>query len=405
MAVNATTVAASAHLTKRLYMEGQRVKNVANHMHPLYDMVDDQDDWEGDGNFGWTVEWGRNQAVGANFGVVQGNIDNNKGDRFNFTARRFLYGLAQLDGEVMRATKSDLGAIERVTTRAMDQTVLTMKDRLAMLLYGNGSGKIGQRLSAAANVLTLTNPDDAKNFQKGQYIQSSATLTGGAARTGQCQVVRVTYGLTTSTVEVDNVANITSFADADFLYNSSDYDAVPRGLESWLPTSDPLTSDSYLGVNRSSDNLRLAGHRLDGTGYGTLKEVSQDLAMLVGRIAKGDKAGMLNPIKWEQLSKDLGTKAVRDPSDKATFGYSFIVQSSSCGEIKWYPDVDCPTNRMYILNPKGIFLKHLGKVPHVCDEDGLILRAATNADAYQARWRFMGDVGFMYPGEHGVAQI
>lgn len=406
MAINQTTVAASAHLTKRLYMEGQAVENVANHSHPLWDMIDDQDDWEGDGNFGWTVEWGRNQAVGADFTTVQGNIDNNKGDRFNFTARRFLYGFARMSGEVLRATKSDLGAIERVTRRSMDQTVQTMKDRLACFLYGNGSGKIGQRASVVGQVITLTNADDAKNFQKGQYVQASATLTGGATRAGQCQITAVNYGKVTSTITVDAVANITGFADADFLYNASDYDAVPRGLEAWIPPTDPLSTDNFLNVNRSSDNLRLAGHRLDGTGYGTLKEVSQDLAMLVGRLNPGtDKSGFLNPIRWVDLEKDLGTKATRDPSDKATFGYQFIEQFTVAGRVRWYPDVDCPTNRMYILNPKGIFRKHLGKVPHIIDDDGQILVRVSNADAVEARWRFMGDIGLMYPGENGMAQI
>src|SRR5262249_59624450 len=96
MAVSGTTVSASAHLVKRMYMDGQRVENVANHMHPLFDMIQGNtggDEWTGDGYFGWTVEWGRNQAGSAAFATAQGNIDNNKGDRFAFTARRFYYGL------------------------------------------------------------------------------------------------------------------------------------------------------------------------------------------------------------------------------------------------------------------------------------------------------------------------
>lgn len=408
MSINPTTVAASAHLTKRLYMEGQRVENVANHMHPAFDMIKGNDgdgEWEGDGYFGWTVEYGRNQAVSPDFATAQNNIDNNKGDRFAFTSRRFLYGLARLDGEVMRATKSDVGAIERVTTRAMDQTVLTMKDRLAAAFFGDGSGNIGARLSVAGNVITLSNPDDAKNFQRGQYIQAALAKTGGVLRVGQCQVTQVTYGLVTSKVTVDNVANITGFADGDFLYNAAAYDNVPRGLEAWIPPVDPTSGSLFLNVDRANDNLRLAGHRLDATSYGTLKEAAQDLAMLIGRICKGDKQGFLNPIKWTQLEKDLGTKSMRDPSDKATFGYNYITQSSVCGEIRWYPDVDCPTNRMWITETKTFFMKRLGKVPHIIDEDGLILVRVPDKDAFEARWRFMGDYGCTYPGANGVAQI
>src|SRR5262249_5068260 len=156
-----------------------------------------------------------------------------------------------LSGEVMAACKSP-GAIADATTRSMDQTVLMMKDRLAAFLYSDGGGSIGRRASISTNVITLTNADDAKNFQKGQYIRASTARTGGSVKGGTpCQVVRVTYGLTTSTVEVDNAANISGFADNDYLFNDGDYDAVPRGLEGWLPASDPSSSDSFLGVNRS----------------------------------------------------------------------------------------------------------------------------------------------------------
>lgn len=411
MAVNQTTLAAYQHYTKRLYIDRDgATENSANHVHPLWQMIDHsyEDTWEGDGNAGWSVAWGRNQAVGADFTTVQGNIDNNKGDRFNFSARRFCYGFARITGEAIKATRSKVGSIEQAVKDTMDETVQTMKDRLALFLYGNGSGVIGQRSGAlSGNIMTLVNPDDAKNFQKGQWIQSSGTLTGGAVRSGQAQVLKVNYGRVTSTVEFVDASLIVGFLASDFLYNASDYDAVPRGLEAWIPTSDPGASDSFLGVNRSSDNLRLAGHRLDGSGYGSLKEVAQDLGMLIGRIGagRGQKAGFLNPIRWLDLEKDLGTKATRDPSDKATFGYDFISQQSSCGPIRWYSDPDCPTNRMYILEPKDIFDLTLGRAPHINDDDGQVLVRVSNADAVEARWRFMGDNGVRKPVKHGVAII
>lgn len=409
MTVNASDLTAYAHFTKRLYIDKNGVENVANHAHPLWDMVDHstEDTWEGDGNAGWSVAWGRNQAVGANYTTVSGNIDNNKGDRFNFDTRTFVYGFARLTGEVIKATRSNVGSIEKAVKDTNNQTIQTIKDRLALWLYGDGSGVIGRRSSLNTNTITLASADDAKNFQKGQYLQFSATQTGGSIKTGQCQVTKVTYGRTSSTITVDDISLISGHANDDYIYNASDYDAVPTGLGGWIPTSDPSASDSFFGVNRSSDNLRLAGHRLDGTGYASVKEVAQDLANGMGRLSasRGEKAGMVHPTVFGELEKQLETKAVRDPSNKATFGYRFIEQTSTCGDIRWYPDPDCPTHRMWILDPSDIFILSLGRAPHVMDEDGMTLRKVSGADTWQTEWRFMGEFGVRNPVKHGVATL
>lgn len=408
MTVAASDLTAYAHFTKRLYIDKNGSENVANHAHPLWDMVDHstEDTWEGDGNAGWSVAWGRNQAVGASYATVVDNIDNNKGDRFNFSSRRFCYGFARYTGEVIKATRSTVGSIEKAVKDTNAQTIQTIKDRLALWLFGDGSGVIGRRSSLNTNTITLATADDAKNFQKGQWIQFSATQTGGSIKAGQTQVVRVLYGRTTSTIEVSDISLISGHANDDYIYNASDYDAVPRGLAAWIPSSDP-TSTTFLGVDRSTDNLRLAGHRLDATGYGSVKEAAQDLATGMGRLAasRGEKAGILHPTKWGELEKQLETKATRDPSNKATFGYRYIEHTSVCGDIRWYPDPDCPYARMYITDPSDIFVLSLGRTPHVMDEDGLTLRKVSGADTWQTEWRFMGDFGVRNPVKHGVATL
>jgi hypothetical protein len=405
MAVSESTLAAYAHFTKRLYIDRDGAKNVANHSDPLWDMIDHslEDTWEGDGNAGWSSAWGRNQAVGAVFATVQGNIDNNKGSRFNFTSRCFSYGFAQITGEAIKATRSKRGSVEKAVTDTMDQTVQTMKDRLSLFLWGDGGGCIGRGASIDTNTITLANADDAKNFQEGQYVQFSATQTGGSIKAGQTQITHVNYGLTTSTITVDDITDITAHAATDYIFNASDYDAVPHGLAAWIPTTNPSPGESFFGVDRSKDNLRLAGHRLDGSGYGTIKEVAQDLARMVGRLSKGDKAGFLNGVQWTALEKDLATKATRDPSNKATFGYRFIEQDGPNGTIRWYSANNCPVDRMYILDPMDMFVLSLGGVPHINDDDGQALVRCATKDAVEARWRFMGQYGVRNPVKHGVA--
>jgi hypothetical protein len=309
----------------------------------------------------------------------------------------------------MAATRNDRGAIEKATKDHVTQTVQTMKDRLALYLYLDGSGVLGQRSGAlSGNIMTLVNADDAKNFQQGQWVQASDTLTGTTVRDGAARVKKVTWGRTTSTVEFYDASLITSFTASDYLFNSSDKGAIPTGLEGWNPITDPSSGEDFFGVDRSDDNLRLAGHRLVGTGYGTYKEVAQDLAIQMSRVGSsrgGDKAGFINPLNWGALEKDLGTKATRSESGKATFGYQSIIQQSAIGEIEWFADPDCPTNRMRICEPKDIFVLSLGRVPHVMDEDGNIFRKVSGADAFQCNWRAWVQFGVRNPVRHGVASI
>lgn len=411
MSVSQTTVDTVSALVRRMYRDGQRIKNVGSHQHVLMEKVKVEDDWTGDGNYSWSVETGTNQAVGTSLSVVMSNIDNDKFGRFSFTSPAEIYGAAKIQGKALKMVRGKglaVADIGKLVTKVHDNTIKTMKNRMALQIYGSGTGRIGRRASISSNTITLETLDDAKNFQEGQWLVFDDADGGGSVKAGQCQVENVNFE--EGKITVDNIAAITGHADNDYIFNAAnDYDACPKGLEAWFPTTAPAVGGAtFLGVDRSRDTIRYAGHRYDGSG-GSIREAVGRLAVNMSRLQgnMGERQGFMNPIRWEDLKNDLGAQEVRDPGGEGAFGYDAIVQSSPLGKIRWYPDPDCPADRGYILDVDTLFIKAAGKLPEVYADDGqeAVRDLATPSDAVITWYRGFWQFGCLSPERNGVVLL
>ncbi|MHC5062025.1 MAG: hypothetical protein ACYTFK_13185, partial [Planctomycetota bacterium] len=130
--------------------------------------------------------------------------------------------------------------------------------------YGQISGTPG-----ASTTLTLAKPDDITNFEVGQRLVFAAN-SASALRDSGAHLTVVAVNLSAGTMVMSaNLNTITGLADGDAIFVKGDYEAADdrnkiSGLAAWLPASAPGGSDSFFGVNRSVDPVRLAGHRLSG---------------------------------------------------------------------------------------------------------------------------------------------
>src|SRR5262249_25775973 len=149
------------------------------------------------------------------------NGDTTKGVAFTYTRVR-KYGIGTIDAEAAEASGDDKGAFVRLVTTQMDSTVDELGHRLAIALYNDKSGAIGQVSSGTASPVTLTQPDDSRNFAVGQVIQANPNRTGNAgtmrAGTGTVTAIDEDAGIITYS------GVITSLAVNDFLYTQGDYD-------------------------------------------------------------------------------------------------------------------------------------------------------------------------------------
>jgi len=323
------------------------------------------------------------------------------------------YSVARIENELIEASQGD-GSLVDAAKLEMESALRNLKLSMNQKLWRNGSGAIGRRASISSNTITLTTPSDGYNFEVNQVLVAAATETG-AIRTGSAKVVKVNRGRSTTTVEVDSAAGISSFADNDYLFvqgdaqNGATDPIAMRGLDAWLPTSAPGGSDSFWGLNRSVDVTKLAGHRENGTGK-TIRDTVVDLCeeicaaggmpdLFIGshRVAAALKKEMGSDIRYQVIQGHSTSKAL-----EGKLGFKGISIDYDKGSGVFVTDPHAPIDRLYALTSETWKLASAGPAPHFFDNKGKMV-TVHNADSLEIRCVMYANATCDAPGYSGVA--
>jgi hypothetical protein len=315
--------------------------------------------------------------------------------------RRHDYAVGRITGEAVRASKGSEGSLVDGINDEMASSTHALKRSLCAAIYGNGGGAIGQYASASTTVMTLVNRSSVVNFEVGQQIcASAADGTSGALRDSGDFVTVTAVNRDAGTVTADaNWSNIASIAANDYLFVKGDFDATNRGkitgIGGWIPVTAPAVAESFFGVDRSVDTVRLAGTRFSSNAGGAIEETIQ-MALARG-YENGSTADvlMMNPTDHNKLALALGNRVIYDgaKSSDGQVGYDAIKVTGLAGPVKCIADPSCPVGYGWALKMDSLCLWSLGPCPGILEEDGMsVLRAAT-ADEYE--WR-MGYYAQMY---------
>ena len=174
-------------------------------------------------------------------------------------------------------------------------TIKNLSNNMAFELFGSGTatrGVIGSAItnpSSGVYQFTLQNPQNVVQFEVGMTIQASATDGGAVIPTGTPATPAL--GTVSSVNRSTGVIQFTvaqgtpnsSWANGNYITVQGDIPPAggsgsgplgatgsylaASGLSAWVPATDPASTDSYWGVNRSVDPSRLAGLRYDATSY------------------------------------------------------------------------------------------------------------------------------------------
>lgn len=408
MASNLSTV---AYIFKKKYVN-EKVQNLASRDRAFMSMVSKVGGFSGE-DLSQSVMYANAQGVSNSLTDANTAITSTAGIKFAYTRARKL-GIITLDAESMLASQDDAGAFTRLVTQETDSVIDEVGHQIAVGLYGDTTGAIGRRSSESADVTTLTNADDTKHFAVGMLVQAG-TISGTTVtlRTGSTTITSVdedagTIGLDTS--------DITSYADDDYLFaygtarvSGSSYHI--HGLNGWLPLTAPTSGDSWFGVDRSVDVSRLAGCRVSSA----VTDVEEKLITLAAKIQRNKgkpKHVFMNPLKWADLSKKLGSKVERDEAGGATMGFESIRLATPAGVVSIYSDPECPSDRAFMLDMSTWKLRYLGAgAPEIVKDDGLaalrgVASAASNGgDSIEKRVRFIGQLTCSAPGKNGVCDV
>lgn len=386
---NASTLVQFDYAMKERYTD-TKVENLTLAERPFLAMVPKDEDFQGDGQPVPIIHGNPQGISGGGLSVAQANSTNSVGKKFLLTAGDY-WATVDLGDKVLKASRGNPGAFLQNKAVEVDGLYEQMADNLSTYAFGNGGGRLGARASLAGNVITLTTPQDAVNFEEGMVIVA-AEFDGSdpahALRGGSAGAVTA-VDRATGTVTVTNAAGIAAFANGDSLFRQGDFKGntsvfiiVGLGGFIWSDNSPPV----LYSMTRTSDAQRLAGSRVnsaDLTGKGNEERIQLLGAFMTGRYkGPGPTHGFLNPEDWQNLSISLQSRGQRPLKDDSTrFGFMTLEVVMGGKLVKLYPDKHCPKGTAFFVRMQNWKFYSMLKMIHNLNGDGLtMLRKGTTND-------------------------
>ncbi len=374
---------------KEFYSD-EYVRNLVYEDNPLFAMLSKFEGWTGD-NYVQPVQYGISSGSrSASITTALANKDTNKYVKFTVTSNDD-YNAISIGRKVMKQSGNNRGAFFEARTREIDGMLQALVNSIAHALYRDGSGRIGQISTAAPSTTTFTLAEiqDVVAFERGMKIAFSdndgsdaahVLMDGGA--TGIISAVNRNTGVITSSSNWST--QVPSIGANDYIFADGDFRNKVLGLGAWNPSSDPGSTDSFQGVNRSVDT-RLSGSRVTGTSM-TIMEALRAGASAVGREGGSVDCAMLSHQKFNDLVTELDNKVqyVETGTD-VSVGFTGIKIVGNKKPITVYADHNCPDGRAHMILKDAFKLISYGPIPDLHDEDGVRMLRENAADGFEVR--------------------
>jgi hypothetical protein len=349
------------------------------------------------------LEYGHPAGRSQVFATAQANATPSLFEDFLLT-RVHDYGVAQVDSETIYAMEGDTYAWVRGMASQIDGILNQTARNLHIMMYRNGSGYRGVvGAGTGTAVLTLTNPEDANNFEVGMSIDGA---TGAAAPHGTPDTISAINriaGTLTSTAAIWNAAIL----NGDNLFVEGDYTIAAginmvSGFEAWCPLVVP--APAFFGVVRTADATRLGGLRFPGAAL-VIEEALNNAANLIASQGGTPTHCFLNYTNYNDLINSLGAKATYEQiesahtgADGARIGFEGVRIIGPKGPIVVIPDNACPVNIGWMLQLDTWVMASAGPAPRIIDTDGQRYLRVNNADQVEVRVGYFGNIGCRAPG-------
>lgn len=344
---------------------------------------------------------GGQQGRSADFSKALANRTSTSNIAFNIRTAKD-YAIGEIDGEMADAAEGSEGSLIDGMDEVMETSFDAMDRSLAVAMFGDGSGSIGQVLSVAGNIITLVNPYDGVNFEIGQVLRANPNKTGnaGTLRASAPSVMAVNIDGAASTVTVSAIGLIVA---GDWLYIDGDYDAKMKGLSAWLPATSPTPGENFFGVDRSVYPSRLAGQRYTAAGQPEDETLFKALARFATFGCRPDLV-VVHPMRYQALKQSIMSRAVIDLAkspDSPTIGFESVAIIQGNKRVKVIEDNGCGFNDGYALTLSTWKLYSRGPVPKILGKDGMKVRASTTDDSYIWRLGYYAQIACTDPGANG----
>lgn len=380
----------------KVHYTGDRMENMVYKDNPLLALIPKYEKFGG-ANLPIPIIYGNPQGRSAVFATAQANKVASKLKSFTLT-RNHDYSLASIDNETLLASQGDANAFMEATTVEIDGAINSAARSLAVAMYRDGTGTIGQiNSTVSGTTLTLSNANDITNFEVGMVIQLSSDGTAGNLRgSGAVATINSVDRVAGSMVLSANLTTFTGITAGDYINVQGDIGAKVSGLSAWLPSS--VTSTAFFGVDRTADRVRLGGNYYDGSAA-PIEEALIQGAVQAAREGGSPDYCFMNYSNYANLEKALGTKVQYvDVKASAEIGFRGIQINGPKKPIKVIPDQNCPSTDAFMLQLDMWKLYSLGKAPMILDSDGNKFLRESSSDGVEVRVGYYAQVGCRAPG-------
>lgn len=331
---------------------------------------------------------------------------------FNIKAADMV-AVVPLLSKTRKAAKGSKGSFIDYVKTEMDAKLLGMGRAHSVQVFGDGTGVVGTRASAAGNVITLANPTDCINFWRDMHIVAT-DAAGTTARVGSAVVV--SKDPAAGTVTVDNIAGIAAFANTDKIYirgmSNPTYASdtlIMTGLERWLTPAAP--TDTLWGVPRTNFP-ELGGIRAPTSiQTGGPVERLQNLATHMWETWQScPKTGVLAPRQWNKASMALanqGYRALDVKETRARAGYKALEITTEAGTVEVFSDPNCGATTALLLDLEYLWLHHYGEDIIEIDKSptGEYYVPSTTYLGHEVRLSSFANVCINAPWKHGRSTL
>lgn len=428
----AMTQAAVSGILKELYDE-QKVQWLTYKDNPALAMIHKEEKFPGK-YYPVPVVYGLSQGASATFASAYGNQSSPQVAEFLVT-RVADFSLATIDGQLLAAAQTDPGAFIDGAELMIDAAFQTAVNRIASAMFRNGGGVIGQigatiTGSSPAYLLTLSNPDDAVQFEVGQTLVACTGADGSGLITANSSsaanspvIVKVDRNAGVLTLSSGDASLITDWPINSYIAvqgdtpNATNQNFQPSGstttnsllklagFAAWLPIVAPTGSDSFFGVNRSIDNQRLSGVFFDGTAL----SLEEALLQGTGRIAlNGGRVdtGICSYATYTALIISLGSKVQYIDEKIGEIGFRGVQVNGANTVMNIFPDRNCPDGLIYCLEMDTWVLRSQNPAPHILKYlDEIEILRVPGLDQAELRVGMYGNLYCKKPGHNGVIQV
>jgi hypothetical protein len=326
------------------------------------------------------------------------------------------YCTVAISSKVWRQSEQDPGSFISAFKQSQDAGIAAMRKSLALKLYRNGTGSIGQLggSNTGATVQALANRADAFNFEVGDIVATSLT-DGGLIRVGLptsttgAVIAGIQDNGTTASLVFTTPLNtaITDVANADYLYsNSGDAQnnaaapVVVTGLLGWSPATTASLTVAFYTVTRSQDERRLRGQYIANPNTNAPDEQLQNGLTQLVSLGGMPSDVFMNPADINVLCKIAASKVSRPAGGEAKFGFKTVVLDLPGGSIPVHSDPACPQGLAFICDMSKHKVVSLGEMIGVRKQgDATTVRSSTTLDAWIIDWISITNLAIENPGQ------